>query len=242
MTVSHYNALPIMDIFANVEQRDLGGVASDVQKIVKSNSRHLPAGVQIVLSGQVLTMNTSFSNLEIGIGAAVVFVYLLMAMNFQSWTIPFVILMALPGAFAGIIWVLFLTQTTFNVPSLMGALMTIGVATANSILVVSFANESRGEGANKKDARAAALIAGSTRLRPVCMTALAMIIGMFPMALSLGEGGEQNAPIGRAVIGGLLFATVGTLIIVPVIYSILAKEPLVNWEKRIDDEIGRAQS
>ena len=242
MTVSHYNALPIMDIFANVEQRDLGGVASDVQKIVKSNSRHLPAGVQIVLSGQVLTMNTSFSNLEIGIGAAVVFVYLLMAMNFQSWTIPFVILMALPGAFAGIIWVLFLTQTTFNVPSLMGALMTIGVATANSILVVSFANESRGEGANKKDAREAALIAGSTRLRPVCMTALAMIIGMFPMALSLGEGGEQNAPIGRAVIGGLLFATVGTLIIVPVIYSILAKEPLVNWEKRIDDEIGRAQS
>jgi multidrug efflux pump subunit AcrB len=242
MTVSHYNALPIMDVFANVEQRDLGGVASDVQKIVESNSRHLPAGVQIVLSGQVLTMNTSFSNLEIGIGAAVVFVYLLMAMNFQSWTIPFVILMALPGAFAGIIWVLFLTQTTFNVPSLMGALMTIGVATANSILVVSFANESRGEGANKRNSREAALIAGSTRLRPVCMTALAMIIGMFPMALSLGEGGEQNAPIGRAVIGGLLFATVGTLIIVPVIYSILAKEPLVNWEKRIDDEIGRAQS
>jgi multidrug efflux pump subunit AcrB len=169
-------------------------------------------------------------------------VYLLMAMNFQSWTIPFVILMALPGAFAGIIWILFLTQTTFNVPSLMGALMTIGVATANSILVVSFANESRGEGANKKDAREAALIAGSTRLRPVCMTALAMIIGMFPMALSLGEGGEQNAPIGRAVIGGLLFATVGTLIIVPVIYSLLAREPLVNWEKRIDDEIGRTQS
>jgi multidrug efflux pump subunit AcrB len=242
MTVSHYNALPIMDIFANVEQRDLGGVASDVQKIVRENSRHLPAGVQIVLSGQVLTMNSSFSNLEIGIGAAVVFVYLLMAMNFQSWTIPFVILMALPGAFAGIIWVLFLTQTSFNVPSLMGALMTIGVATANSILVVSFANESRGEGTNKKDAREAALTAGSTRLRPVCMTALAMIIGMFPMALSLGEGGEQNAPIGRAVIGGLLFATVGTLIIVPVIYSLLAKEPLVNWEKRIDDEIGRAQS
>jgi multidrug efflux pump subunit AcrB len=242
MTVSHYNALPSMDIFANVEQRDLGGVASDVQKIVKRNSRHLPAGVQIVLSGQVLTMNTSFSNLEIGIGAAVVFVYLLMAMNFQSWTIPFVILMALPGAFAGIIWILFLTQTTFNVPSLMGALMTIGVATANSILVVSFANESRGEGENKRDAREAALIAGTTRLRPVCMTALAMIIGMFPMALSLGEGGEQNAPIGRAVIGGLLFATVGTLIIVPVIYSLLAKEPLVNWEKRIDDEIGRAKS
>ena len=200
-----------MDVFANVEQRDLGGVASDVEKIVEKNSQHLPPGVEIVLSGQVLTMNTSFANLEIGIAAAVVFVYLLMAMNFQSWTIPFIILMALPGAFAGIVWMLFLTQTTFNVPSLMGALMTIGVATANSILVVTFANESRDEG-ETKDSKQAALIAGSTRLRPVCMTALAMIIGMLPMALSLGEGGEQNAPIGRAVIGGLLFATVGTLV------------------------------
>src|SRR5580658_2373325 len=209
LTVSHYNALPVMDVFANVEQRDLGGVASDVQKIVKKNSQHLPPGVQIILSGQVLTMNSSFANLEIGIAAAVVFVYLLMAMNFQSWTIPFIILMALPGAFAGIVWMLFLTQTAFNVPSLMGALMTIGVATANSILVVTFANESRGAGENSKDSKQAALIAGSTRLRPVCMTALAMIIGMLPMALSLGEGGEQNAPIGRAVIGGLLFATVG---------------------------------
>jgi multidrug efflux pump subunit AcrB len=164
-------------------------------------------------------------------------VYLLMAINFQSWTIPFVILMALPAALAGIIWMLFLTQTTLNVPSLMGALMTIGVATANSILVVSFANESRGEGENSKDATQAALIAGSTRLRPVCMTALAMIIGMFPMALSLGEGGEQNAPIGRAVIGGLLFATVGTLLIVPVMYSLMSKQTPVNWEKRLEDEI-----
>ncbi len=237
MTVSHYNALPIMDVFANVQQRDLGGVASDVQKIVKKNSQHLPPGVRIVVSGQVLTMKTSFANLEVGIAAAVVFVYLLMAMNFQSWTIPFIILMALPGAFAGIVWMLFLTQTTFNVPSLMGALMTIGVATANSILVVSFANESRGEGENSKDAKQAALIAGSTRLRPVCMTALAMIIGMLPMALSLGEGGEQNAPIGRAVIGGLLFATVGTLIIVPVMYSLMSRHGLVNWEKRLEDEI-----
>jgi multidrug efflux pump subunit AcrB len=236
-TVSHYNALPIMDVFANVQQRDLGGVASDVQKIVEKSSQHLPPGVQIVLSGQALTMNTSFANLEIGIAAAVVFVYLLMAMNFQSWTIPFVILMALPGAFAGIVWMLFLTQTTFNVPSLMGALMTIGVATANSILVVTFANDSRGEGADSKDSRQAALIAGSTRLRPVCMTALAMIIGMLPMALSLGEGGEQNAPIGRAVIGGLLFATVGTLFIVPVMYSLMSKHAPVNWEKRLEDEI-----
>ena len=236
LTVSHYNALPVMDVFANVEQRDLGGVASDVEKIVKKNSQHLPPGVEIILSGQVLTMNTSFQNLEIGIAAAVVFVYLLMAMNFQSWTIPFIILMALPGAFAGIVWMLFLTQTTFNVPSLMGALMTIGVATANSILVVSFAGDSRGQGEGAKDAKHAALIAGTTRLRPVCMTALAMIIGMLPMALALGEGGEQNAPIGRAVIGGLLFATVGTLFIVPVMYSVFGKKPPVNWDKRIDNE------
>jgi multidrug efflux pump subunit AcrB len=236
-TVSHYNALPIMDVFSNVAQRDLGAVASDVQKIVKKNSQHLPPGVEIVLSGQVLTMNTSFANLEVGIAAAVVFVYLLMATNFQSWSLPFIILMALPGAFAGIVWMLFLTQTTFNVPSLMGALMTIGVATANSILVVTFANESRGEGENVKNSKQAALIAGSTRLRPVCMTALAMIIGMLPMALSLGEGGEQNAPIGRAVIGGLLFATVGTLFIVPVMYSLMAKQAPVNWEKRLEDEI-----
>jgi CzcA family heavy metal efflux pump len=237
LTVSHYNALPIMDVFANVAQRDLGGVANDVQKIIRKNSQHLPPGVEIVLSGQVLTMNTSFANLEVGIAAAVVFVYLLMAMNFQSWTIPFIILMALPGAFAGIVWMLFLTQTTFNVPSLMGALMTIGVATANSILVVSFANESRSQGTGSEDSKQAALIAGSTRLRPVCMTALAMIIGMLPMALSLGEGGEQNAPIGRAVIGGLLFATVGTLFIVPVMYSLMSKHAPVNWEKRLADEI-----
>jgi multidrug efflux pump subunit AcrB len=235
-TVSHYNALPEMDVFANVEQRDLGGVANDVQKIIKENSQHLPPGVEIVLSGQVLTMNTSFANLEMGIAAAVVFVYLLMAMNFQSWSIPFIILMALPGAFAGILWMLYLTQTTLNVPSLMGALMTIGVATANSILVVSFANESR-EGSNEgRDATEAALIAGTTRLRPVCMTALAMIIGMLPMALALGEGGEQNAPIGRAVIGGLLFATVGTLLIVPVMYSLMSKKAPVNWEKRLAGE------
>ena len=236
LTVSHYNALPVMDVFANVQQRDLGGVASDVEQIVRKNSQHLPPGVEILLSGQVLTMNTSFQNLEVGIAAAVVFVYLLMAMNFQSWTTPFVILMALPGAFAGIVWMLFLTQTTFNVPSLMGALMTIGVATANSILVVTFANDSRGEGEASKDAKQAALIAGTTRLRPVCMTALAMIIGMLPMALALGEGGEQNAPIGRAVIGGLLFATVGTLFMVPVMYSLFSKEKPVNWDKRIDDE------
>jgi multidrug efflux pump subunit AcrB len=222
-----------MDVFANVEQRDLGGVAADVEKVIKQNSQHLPPGVTIELSGQVLTMNSSFQNLEIGIAAAVIFVYLLMAMNFQSWTDPFIILTALPGAFAGIVWMLFLTQTTFNVPSLMGALMTIGVATANSILLVTFANDSRAE---HPEAKAAAMVAGATRLRPVCMTALAMIIGMLPMALSLGSGGEQNAPIGRAVIGGLLFATVGTLLIVPVFYSLFSKSVPVNWDKRLDDE------
>src|SRR6202167_5280763 len=192
VTVSHYNALPVMDVFANVEQRDLGGVAADVEKIIKQNSQHLPPGVTIELSGQVLTMNTSFQNLEIGIAAAVIFVYLLMAMNFQSWTDPFIILTALPGAFAGMVWMLFLTKTTFNVAFLMGAPMTIGVATANSILLVTFANDSRPE---HPEAKAAALVAGATRLRPVCMTALAMIIGMLPMALSLGSGGEQNAAI-----------------------------------------------
>ena len=237
VTVSHYNAQPVMDVFANVESRDLGGVASDVEKVIKTNSQHLPPGVRILLSGQVLTMNTSFQNLEIGIAAAVLFVYLLMAMNFQSWTDPFIILTALPGAFAGIVWMLFLTQTTFNVPSLMGALMTIGVATANSILVVTFANDSRAE---HEDAKAAALLAGSTRLRPVLMTALAMMIGMLPMALSLGSGGEQNAPIGRAVIGGLLFATVGTLFIVPVTYSLVSKHTPVDWDKRLEDETGGA--
>jgi multidrug efflux pump subunit AcrB len=178
-------------------------------------------------------MNSSFLHLGLGIIAAIIFVYLLLALNFQSWTDPFIILMALPGAFAGIMWVLFVTQTTFSVPALMGAIMTMGVATANSILVVTFANDARAEGKNALDA---ALEAGYTRLRPVCMTALAMILGMFPMALALGSGGEQNAPIGRAVIGGLLFATVGTLVMVPVIYSLLRKEAPINYDRRIEKE------
>jgi multidrug efflux pump subunit AcrB len=178
-------------------------------------------------------MNSSFTHLGIGIVAAVLFAYLLMALNFQSWSDPLIILSALPGAFAGIVWALFITQTTLNVPSLMGALMTTGVATANSILVVTFANDSRAEG---KNAIETAIEAGSTRLRPVCMTALAMILGMLPMALALGQGGSQNAPIGRAVIGGLLFATVGTLVIVPVVYSLIRKEPPVNFEERLREE------
>jgi multidrug efflux pump subunit AcrB len=233
VTVSHYNVLPVMDVFANVQQRDLGGVARDIDKIIQNASKRVPAGTQIVMSGQVVTMNSSFLHLGIGIVAAVLFAYLLMALNFQSWSDPMIILAALPGAFSGIVWALFITQTTLNVPSLMGALMTTGIATANSILVVSFANDLRAEG---KNALEAALEAGSTRLRPVCMTALAMIIGMFPMALALGQGGSQNAPIGRAVIGGLLFATVGTLVIVPVVYSLIRKEAPVNFEQRLMEE------
>jgi len=233
LTVSHFNALPVMDVYANTEQRDLGGVARDVQKIIVGASKHLSAGTRIELAGQVQTMNSSFLYLGLGIIAAVIFVYLLMALNFQSWSDPFIILMALPGAFAGIVWILYLTQTTFSVPALMGAIMTMGVATANSILVVTFANDARAEG---KSAIAAALEAGYTRLRPVCMTALAMILGMLPMALALGEGGEQNAPIGRAVIGGLLFATIGTLFMVPVIYSVVRKEAPVDYDQLIEDE------
>ena len=178
-------------------------------------------------------MQTSFLRLGIGMVAAIVLVYLLMVVNFQSWMDPFIILTALPGAFAGIVWALFLTQTTFSVPSLMGAIMCIGVATANSILLVVFANDERLAG---RGLRAAALSAGFTRLRPVLMTAMAMIIGMVPMALGIGEGAEQNAPLGRAVIGGLLFATASTLLVVPVIYSILRKKTPHNYDHEIEME------
>jgi multidrug efflux pump subunit AcrB len=193
----------------------------------------LPTGTVLTLRGEVKTMQDSFIRLGIGIIFAIALVYLLMAVNFQSWLDPLIILMAIPGAFCGILWMLFATQTTFSVPSLMGAIMTIGVATANSILMVVFANDERIAG---KDRYEAALNAGFTRLRPVCMTALAMIIGMLPMALAFGEGGEQNAPLGRAVIGGLLLATVGTLFIVPVIYSLLKKNPPIDFSKEIDEE------
>ena len=234
LTVSHYNNQPVMDVFASTSQRDLGGVSRDIDKIIKAASKDVPPGTRIVMSGQVVTMNSSFFHLGIGVVAAVLFVYLLMALNFQSWADPFIILTALPGAFAGILWMLYVTQTTFSVPSLMGGLMTIGVATANSILVVTFCNDLRSSG---KSSIESALEAGVTRLRPVCMTALAMIIGMFPMALALGSGGEQNAPIGRAVIGGLLFASLGTLIIVPVTYSLIRKEAPVDYAARLEREI-----
>ena len=231
--VDHYNIQPVFDIYADVDQRDLGGVSSAINKIIQREESQLPVGTTLVLRGEVKTMTDSFTRLGLGIILALGLVYLLMAVNFQSWLDPLIILMAIPFGFCGILWMLFLTQTTFNVPSLMGAIMTIGVATANSILMVVFANDERALGKNRYDA---ALNAGFTRLRPVCMTALAMIIGMLPMALALGEGGEQNAPLGRAVIGGLLVATVGTLFVVPVIYSLLKKTAPIDYDREIDEE------
>jgi len=216
--VSHYNILPVMDVYASVQGRDLGGVARDTRKIVDEFQKKLPRGTQMVMRGQVETMSSSFLGLGIGLVMSIVLVYLLIVVNFQSWLDPFIIITALPGALAGIVWILLLTHTTLNVPSLTGAVMCMGVATANSILVISFARERMQAGLCAWDA---ALEAGYTRVRPVIMTALAMIIGMVPMALGLGEGGEQNAPLGRAVIGGLVFATVATLFFVPVVFSIM---------------------
>jgi multidrug efflux pump subunit AcrB len=231
--VNHYNVQPVYDVYVNLDRRDLGAVGSEVQKVVDRVSQKLPAGTTVEMRGQVATMNSSFYRLGLGMAFAVVLVYLLMAVNFQSWLDPFIILMALPGAMAGIVWMLFLTQTTFSVPSLMGAIMCVGVATANSILLVVFANDQREEG---MDARSAALSAGHTRIRPVIMTAGAMIIGMLPMALGFGEGGEQNAPLGRAVIGGLILATITTLFIVPLVYSMLRTKAPVDYERRIVEE------
>jgi CzcA family heavy metal efflux pump len=215
--VNHYNVTPVVDVYASVDGRDLGGVAKDVTKIVAPFRDHLPRGTSMDIRGQVDTMETSFSGLELGLVMSIVLVYLLIVVNFQSWLDPFIIITALPGALAGILWILFATRTTLSVPALTGAVMSIGVATANSILLISFARERMDEG---MDPVSAAIQAGYTRLRPVIMTALAMIIGMVPMALGMGEGGEQNAPLGRAVIGGLAFATVATLFFVPVVFSI----------------------
>jgi len=228
---NHYNVQPVFDVYANIDRRDLGGVTSQVEKIIAQTK--IPKTTQIFVRGQAATMQTSFYRLGLGVLAAIVLVYLLMAVNFQSWVDPFIILSALPGALAGILWMLFVTQTTLNVPSLMGAIMCIGVATANSILMVVFANDERMAG---KGARAAALSAGYTRLRPVLMTAAAMILGMLPMALGIGEGAEQNAPLGRAVIGGLLLATVTTLVIVPIVYTYMRTKPPVDHDKQIEEE------
>ncbi|HLK33712.1 MAG TPA: efflux RND transporter permease subunit, partial [Terriglobales bacterium] len=218
VVVSHYDAQPMVDVYASVERRDLGGVAGDVQNILKDARRRLPRGTQLVVRGQVDTMASSFVGLAAGVLVAIVLVYLLIVVNFQSWLDPFIIITALPGALAGILWMLLVTHTTLSVPSLTGTIMCMGVATANSILLVSFARERMREGLNST---AAALEAGYIRIRPVLMTALAMIIGMLPMALGMGEGGEQNAPLGRAVIGGLLVATFATLFFVPCVFSLV---------------------
>ena len=216
--VSHYNVAPVIDIYGAVDGRDLGGVSRDINKIIDSARSQLPRGSRVVVRGQVQTMRSSYIGLLVGLVFAILLDYLLIVVNFQSWLDPFIMISALPAALAGIAWFLFLTHTTLSVPALMGAIMCMGVATANSILVVSFAREQMADG---KDPITAALEAGFTRFRPVLMTALAMIIGMVPMALGLGDGGEQNAPLGRAVIGGLLFATVSTLFFVPTFFSVL---------------------
>jgi len=216
--VSHYNVAPVIDIFGAVDGRDLGGVSRDINKIIDSARSQLPRGSRVVIRGQVQTMQTSYTGLLVGLVFAIMLDYLLIVVNFQSWLDPFIMISALPAALTGIAWFLFITHTTLSVPALMGTIMCMGVATANSILVVSFATEQIAQG---KDALSAALEAGFTRFRPVLMTALAMIIGMVPMALGLGDGGEQNAPLGRAVIGGLLFATVSTLFFVPTFFSVL---------------------
>jgi multidrug efflux pump subunit AcrB len=215
---SHYNIMPVVDVYGGVANRDLGGVISDIKPIIAEAQKNLPRGTSIMVRGQASTMNSSFLGLSIGLVAAVALIYLLLVVNFQSWLDPFIILTALTGALAGVIWGLFVTGTTLSVPAMMGAIMCMGVATANSVLVVTFARQQLDAGL---DPLHAAWEAGTTRLRPVLMTALAMIIGMLPMALGLGEGGEQNAPLGRGVIGGLIIATVATLFFVPVVFSLL---------------------
>jgi multidrug efflux pump subunit AcrB len=236
--VNHYNVWPVFDIYANVSRRDLGSVGDEVRKIVREEESRLPRGTFLTLRGQVDTMQTSFYRLSLGLVFAVVLVFLLMAVNFQSWVDPLIILAVLPGAMAGILWILFLTGTTLSVPSLMGSIMCIGVATANSILMVTFANDERAE--PDTSAIDAMLAAGHARVRPVLMTATAMVLGMLPMSLGMGEGGEQNAPLGRAVIGGLLLATVTTLIVVPVVYTYLRKRPPVDHESRLE-QVNRRQ-
>ncbi|MGA2072799.1 MAG: efflux RND transporter permease subunit [Terriglobia bacterium] len=216
--VSHYNVQPVVNIYGSVQGRDLGGVASEIDRVVEQSQKDLPRGSRTIVRGQIETMRSSFIGLLAGLAFSIVLVYLLIVVNFQSWLDPLIIISALPTALAGIVWFLFSTHTTISVPALIGSVMCVGVATSNSILVVSFAKEQMAEG---KNAATAALEAGFTRFRPVIMTALAMIIGMVPMALGFGEGAEQNAPLGRAVIGGLLFATVATLFFVPTVFSII---------------------
>ncbi|MGJ0510686.1 MAG: efflux RND transporter permease subunit, partial [Methylocystis sp.] len=216
--VSQYDIQAMVQINATTQDRDLGAVAKDIHRIIDETADQVPKGATVALLGQVKTMDSAFSGLLFGLFGAIVLIYLLIVVNFQSWSDPFVIITALPAALAGIVWMLFVTYTPLSVPALTGAIMCMGVATANSVLVISFARERLEQ---LGDATKAAIEAGFVRFRPVLMTALAMIIGMTPMALGLGDGGEQNAPLGRAVIGGLIFATIATLIFVPVVFSIV---------------------
>jgi multidrug efflux pump subunit AcrB len=225
--VNDYNLRRVVDIYGSVQDRDLGAVGRDITRIVDANRRLLPRGSFINLRGQFQTMRDSYSGSLVGLGFAIALVYLLIVVNFQSWLDPLIIITALPAALAGIVLMLFTTRTTLSVPALMGTIMCMGVVTANSVLVVSFAKERLAE---HGDPIAAAVDAGLTRFRPVLMTALAMIIGMVPMALALGEGGEQNAPLGRAVIGGLICATAATLVFVPAVFALLHRRPLHSGE------------
>src|SRR5438309_974355 len=221
---SHYNVMPVVDVFGNVGARDLGGVLADIKPIIAAAKKTAPPGTDIILRGQASTMSSSFAGLSLGMVMSIFLIYLLLVVNFQSWLDPFIILTALTGALAGVVWGLHITGTTLSVPAMMGAIMCLGVATANSVLVVTFARNHLQEG---MDPVKAAWEAGTGRLRPVIMTATAMVIGMLPMALGLGEGGEQNAPLGRAVIGGLILATVATLLFVPVVFSLLHRQAVV---------------
>jgi multidrug efflux pump subunit AcrB len=230
VVANHRNVQPVFDVYANVQNSDLGSVAAKIEKIVQGSRKQLAPGSEIIVRGQVESMQEAFTRLGVGLAFAAILVYLLMVVNFQSWADPFIIITALPGAFTGIVWILFVTQTTFSVPSLMGAIMSIGVATANSILLVTFAIERMELG---RTATQAAVDAGCTRLRPICMTALAMIIGMLPMALGFGEGGEQNAPLARAVIGGLAVATFATLFFVPLMFSVIQSRRSSMTEEKI---------
>jgi multidrug efflux pump subunit AcrB len=222
--ISHYNVMPVIDVFGGVSGRDLGGVLRDLKPLIAQAEKELSPGSSIIVRGQAETMRSSFTGLGIGLVMAIVLIYLLLVVNFQSWLDPFIIITALPGALAGVVWALHLTLTTASVPALMGAIMSLGVATANSVLVVTFARNDLQQG---MDPLTAAWEAGVSRLRPVLMTAAAMVIGMLPMALAFGEGGEQNAPLGRAVIGGLVVATIATLFFVPVVFSLLHRRATV---------------
>jgi multidrug efflux pump subunit AcrB len=242
-SINHYTVQRVVDVLANVDNRDLGSVSSEIKRVIAEEQKNLPSTVKIFLRGQNEVMETSFRNLGFGLILAIFLVYALLVVLFQSWVDPFIIMMAVPGALVGILWTLAVTGTTINVASLMGAIMSIGIAVSNSILVVSFANDLRSRNESLTPFEAV-IEAGQTRLRPILMTALAMVIGMVPMALALGEAGEQNAPLGRAVIGGLAFATIATLILVPIFYTLLRRQmpTLHTLDKRFEAEASGAST